>query len=315
LGRKRCQREGRHLFLIVFSARDVCLLTRDRNKTSRLQLADGEMSLDERFQLCRSVAEECISDAELLDIDLNLLDIKSGDEETYRQVTGQPLQPTLDYARRHAGDYQGIAWIKCETRDGLLQGLAQLGARIEPGIAGIQNPGDAAARTLEIIEQAHFAKPWLLVFDNVEKPGDLDRLVPQVGAHVLITTRWSDWHGLAGKVDVGLFTPAEAAEFLCERAASKDTAGAAALAEALGYLPLALDHAASYVRSRKSTFARYLEDVSLREEKAAQALDRLRLLEAEIHYYLRHSKPLSSLDPQKINRLIQLAKQPNPVVG
>jgi len=61
--------------------------------------------------------------------------------------------------------------------------------------------------------------------------------------------------------------------------------------------------------------ARYLEDVSLREEKAAQALDRLRLLEAEIHYYLRHSKPLASLDPQKINRLIQLAKQPNPVVG
>jgi len=61
--------------------------------------------------------------------------------------------------------------------------------------------------------------------------------------------------------------------------------------------------------------ARYLENVSLREEKAAQALDRLRLLEAEIHYYLRHSKPLSSLDPQQINRLIQLAKQPNPVVG
>ena len=59
--------------------------------------------------------------------------------------------------------------------------------------------------------------------------------------------------------------------------------------------------------------ARYLENVSLREEKAAQALDRLRLLEAEIHYYLRHSKPLASLDPQKINRLIQLAKQPNPV--
>jgi len=61
--------------------------------------------------------------------------------------------------------------------------------------------------------------------------------------------------------------------------------------------------------------ARYLENVSLREEKAAQALDRLRLLEAEIHYYLRHSKPLASLDPQKVNRLIQLAKQPNPVVG
>ena len=56
--------------------------------------------------------------------------------------------------------------------------------------------------------------------------------------------------------------------------------------------------------------ARYLKDVSHREEQAAQALDRLRLLEAEIGYYIRHSKPLASLNPQRINRLIQLAKQP-----
>jgi hypothetical protein len=55
--------------------------------------------------------------------------------------------------------------------------------------------------------------------------------------------------------------------------------------------------------------ARYLEDVSSREEQAAQALDRIRLLEAEILYYIQHSKPLASLDPARINRLIQLAKQ------
>jgi len=55
--------------------------------------------------------------------------------------------------------------------------------------------------------------------------------------------------------------------------------------------------------------ARYLEDVSYREEQAAQALDRLLLLEAEISYYIRHSKPRASLDPQRISRLIQLAKQ------
>jgi pyruvate formate lyase activating enzyme len=40
------------------------------------------------------------TDQELMDIDLNLLDIKSGDPEIYQKVTRQPLQPTLDYARR-----------------------------------------------------------------------------------------------------------------------------------------------------------------------------------------------------------------------
>ena len=41
-----------------------------------------------------------MTDEELMDIDLNLLDIKSGDPEIYKKVTHQPLQPTLDYAQR-----------------------------------------------------------------------------------------------------------------------------------------------------------------------------------------------------------------------
>jgi hypothetical protein len=61
--------------------------------------------------------------------------------------------------------------------------------------------------------------------------------------------------------------------------------------------------------------ARYLEDVSSREEQAAQALDRIRLLEAEILHYIKHSKPLASLDPSRINRLIQLAKQAGQAQG
>ena len=34
------------------------------------------------------------------DIDLCLLDVKSGDEETYHKVTGGLLQPTIDFGRR-----------------------------------------------------------------------------------------------------------------------------------------------------------------------------------------------------------------------
>jgi len=36
------------------------------------------------------------TDQELMDIDLNLLDIKSGDPAVYETITRQPLQPTLD---------------------------------------------------------------------------------------------------------------------------------------------------------------------------------------------------------------------------
>jgi pyruvate formate lyase activating enzyme len=41
-----------------------------------------------------------LTDADLMEIDLNLLDIKSGDPAVYERVTGHPLAPTLDYARR-----------------------------------------------------------------------------------------------------------------------------------------------------------------------------------------------------------------------
>ncbi|MFF3466078.1 pyruvate formate-lyase-activating protein [Streptomyces sp. NPDC002619] len=43
------------------------------------------------------------TDALLRDTDLVLLDIKSWDRATYRTVTGRPLEPTLDFARRLAG--------------------------------------------------------------------------------------------------------------------------------------------------------------------------------------------------------------------
>ena len=40
------------------------------------------------------------TDEDLQQVDLHLLDIKSGDPATYEKVTRQPLQPTLEFARR-----------------------------------------------------------------------------------------------------------------------------------------------------------------------------------------------------------------------
>ena len=42
------------------------------------------------------------TDALLRDTDLVLLDLKSWDRATYREITGRPLEPTLDFARRLA---------------------------------------------------------------------------------------------------------------------------------------------------------------------------------------------------------------------
>ena len=46
-----------------------------------------------------------------MDIDLHLLDIKSGDPDTFERITRQPLQPTLDFARRLAALKRPM-WIR-----------------------------------------------------------------------------------------------------------------------------------------------------------------------------------------------------------
>ncbi|MFJ3097011.1 pyruvate formate-lyase-activating protein [Streptomyces hydrogenans] len=69
------------------------------------------------------------TDALLRDTDLVLLDIKSWDPETYRKVTGRPLKPTLDFARRLADLGQDV-----HVRFVLVPGLTDDPADVE-GVA------------------------------------------------------------------------------------------------------------------------------------------------------------------------------------
>ena len=62
-----------------------------------------------------------LTDSQLMDIDLNLLDIKSGDPEIYERVTRAPLQPTLDYAHR-LSDLGRPMWVRFVLVPGLTDG-------------------------------------------------------------------------------------------------------------------------------------------------------------------------------------------------
>ena len=61
--------------------------------------------------------------------------------------------------------------------------------------------------------------------------------------------------------------------------------------------------------------ARYLEDLSLKEERADQAVNELRLLKDEMLYYIQYSKPTRAIDPERVQRLIELAKTPTAVAN
>jgi hypothetical protein len=164
-----------------------------------------------------------------------------------------------EYAWRNRARYHGVWWIRAEKSETLLDDLIELGARFIPGLKEVPDRAQAAHAALDHIAQIQAERPWLLVYDNVEQPGDITKLTPRDGAHVLITTRWPEWHGHAEELPVGVFPPPLAVEFLLAHARKKDADAAARLAAELGYLPLALAHARALCWSEGWDFDRYRE--------------------------------------------------------
>ena len=95
-----------------------------------------QMGLHTCLDTCGRLGDR-LTDEELMDIDLNLLDIKSGDPDIYKQVTNQPLQPTLDYARRLSALKRPM-WIRFVLVPGLSDGYDNV-AKLADICAGLES--------------------------------------------------------------------------------------------------------------------------------------------------------------------------------
>ena len=150
--------------------------------------------------------------------------------------------------------YAGVCWCPAETRTGLLSALATLAVTVGAATAeeaDVEKAAKAALRRL-----AEQRATWLLVYDNVSRPEDIADLLPSAGARVLITSRFSEWSELAEEVALDVLPLEEAVALLESRTGRSDAAGAKTLAEALGRLPLALDHAAAYCKTHADELRR-----------------------------------------------------------
>jgi pyruvate formate lyase activating enzyme len=78
-----------------------------------------------------------LTDEDLMQIDLNILDIKSGDPETYEKVTRQPLKPTLDYAKRLSALRRPM-WVRYVLVPGLTDDYDNV-ERVAEFAAGLQS--------------------------------------------------------------------------------------------------------------------------------------------------------------------------------
>jgi tetratricopeptide (TPR) repeat protein len=158
---------------------------------------------------------------------------------------------------RLAPAYAGVWWLPPESRPSLLAGLTNFVDRLEQRQASETDVEEGARRALRRLEKCD--RPYLLIVDNIDDQALLDSCAPSRGAHLLLTTRRSDWYGRALEIHLDVMPEDDAIAFLQTRAGRKDEAGARRLAAAVGYLPLALDHAGAYAKLTTMSFTNYAQ--------------------------------------------------------
>ena len=164
-------------------------------------------------------------------------------------------QTAIEYAYRHRKDYRIIWWLRAEELITLAADYAQLAIQLN------LPEHEATEQAIQIQAVRNWLERhmgWLLIFDNAEERHEIRPYVPQIGhGQVLITSRNPIWDGLGTTLPVEVMQPQEALAFLDKRTDDPDPQAAATLAKTLGYLPLALEQAAAYIRENSISLDQY----------------------------------------------------------
>jgi NB-ARC domain len=160
-------------------------------------------------------------------------------------------QLALEYAHRHAGDYDLIWWVTAEPAAAIPGQLVALARRL-----GLPEQLEQAETVSVLWDALRQRDRWLLIFDNAEDPADLRPWWPPDSGRVLVTSRYSSWAGPASTLAIDVLPRTEAVAFLQHRL-GRDDPDFNRLAEALGDLPLALEQAAAYLEETATTSADY----------------------------------------------------------
>jgi DNA-binding SARP family transcriptional activator/tetratricopeptide (TPR) repeat protein len=169
-----------------------------------------------------------------------------------------------EYARRNRDRYAAVWWLNAETEAGIIDGLVRLGSEFVPGLAKLEDRRSAAEQVTANVLSG-LTRPVLLVFDNLDDERFLRTWSPGAAAHILATSRHAILGGDIVPIRLQTLPPQETVDYLRREIGRTDLSDADAivLAQTLGFLPLALAHAAAYLKATVNVTARrYVERIN-----------------------------------------------------
>jgi hypothetical protein len=164
-------------------------------------------------------------------------------------------QLALEYAYRHAGDFDLVWWLRAEEPTTLLVDYAGMARALGLGLA---HESEVAIVAHAVRRELSRREGWLLVFDNAKEPKEILHLFPDGNGRILVTSRHPTWP-FATQIEVPTLSRTASVALLLARTRQRDREAANALAEELGDLPLALEQAAAYVHETSIALADYLK--------------------------------------------------------
>ncbi|MEV6163971.1 FxSxx-COOH system tetratricopeptide repeat protein [Streptomyces sp. NPDC052052] len=155
--------------------------------------------------------------------------------------------------------YPIVWWLNAETPEALTQSFTQLTLRLNPGLNIGHLPEEFSAEWALAWLQTQSSS--LLIFDNASQPDVLAPYLARLDRSdcVITTRRTNGWNSLTCRnpIHLDVLDPPSSVALL--RTLSQDDPDASRLAEELGHLPLALEHAGTYIRRLRWPHAKYLE--------------------------------------------------------
>ncbi|MFE5489217.1 tetratricopeptide repeat protein [Streptomyces virginiae] len=184
----------------------------------------------------------------------------------------------LAYAHGHRRDYNVTWWIAAASPVQIEQSLADLALRLIPVWAGSASTEERVAWAMLWLQ---WHPGWLLIFDNVEDPADLQPYVSTSSGHVIATSRRSvSWPTSVATLVLDVLDLAAASELVYSQVLGgtspthRQIQEARALAADLGQLPIALMQAGAYLAQNPTiSIERFRRKLSGTLDKAPEGVD------------------------------------------